>query len=501
MAKSKTDNSTLKNIVLTEQDIDIKSVDKYGYYEYLKLAEKGDVFAMILLGVICSQTYNIYRFDPMQAEMWLKKSIKKHEYDRAVYELANLHYNEHIKDASLKKAYEYYKKLVGNNYLPAISKLADCFYYGKGIKQNKKRAYALYLQAALQNDAYSQYKIFDMFNNGEVKEISKTEALHMLISAAEAGHNNAIYYLADFYYRGKYFAQDYKKAYNLFLKIANVVIVGDVTPEFQMQALINLGDMYSYGLGVEKDLDTAQIFYYNVKRVVTRKMYNHLVQYANYKFADAYVDKHTAKDIAKGIDLLEKYYKAFGNIHAGIAYACYLDDGVVVQQNQQQAIQIYQNILSFSNNTVVMFKLGTHYLFGSVIPKNYEKAFEYFKYITQHPEGISNTYLGRAYFFVSYMYFHGYHVKKDLKLYRQYQDKAVELNCGQACYYKGLDLLNGSNGYARSQKQGFNLVLNAAEQGIPNAMDIVAKLYRDGVGTTANLTKAKQWEQKAKQHK
>ncbi len=117
-----------------------------------------------------------------------------------------------------EKCLEYMKKLADAGRPEAFVQLAEMFLHGTGVNKNVDMAMDLYQKSA------------------------------------DAGEITAYGFMGLVYYEGKDLPQDYKKAYELFIKAG----------EKSNEVIYKLGEMYRLGLYVEQDQEKADEYYQKV---------------------------------------------------------------------------------------------------------------------------------------------------------------------------------------------------------------------------------------------
>jgi TPR repeat protein len=170
----------------------------------------------------------------------------------------------------------------------AISQMADMYRTGDGVEKNHSDAFKLYTLAAEKGSSDAQLYLAESYhwgNNGLEKNIS--EALKWYKLSAEGGNHDAMNALGFIYYRGEGVTQDYNEAFYWFKKngfrdlpyfiYADMCfyVDKDYGNAFRLynaalkqgveEAAYKIGEMYFYGLGVERDYKKALEFlkYYN----------------------------------------------------------------------------------------------------------------------------------------------------------------------------------------------------------------------------------------------
>lgn len=217
-----------------------------------KSADAGHWEAMNNLGNVC---YNQGNYE--EAVEWYKKSFDK-GFDWGGYNLANCYYNGDGVSQNYLKALELYKEVydlensasgsvantIGNihynekNYLEAIEwykkgiektldwayyNLANCYYYGNGVRKDELKALDLYKKAYDLGDSASGSAI-NMLGVIAYNRRDYKHAVTFYKRGTEKDYNWAYYNLAECYYNGYGVKKDKNKAYELYRKAAELGI-------------------------------------------------------------------------------------------------------------------------------------------------------------------------------------------------------------------------------------------------------------------------------------
>ena len=258
-------------------------------------------------------------------------------------------------------------KLARKCFLPAITCIGHCFYYGVGVNQECETGFKWYKQAAEKGDINAQADLGQCYLDGAGVEKDIGNAILWYDKAAKQGHMEAqIQYwsvLGVCYYYGVHGVdQDDNKAFELLMKSAEL-------EDTYSQYLI--GIMYEYGKGVKK----------------------------NYEKAIKWLEKSANQDEEDAQDELGKMYEM----------------GYGVPINIKKAVELYQKAAN-QGNAHAQNNLGCFYVHGNGVEKSYTVAFELFK------KAADQGYAG-AQSNLAYMYENGYGVHKNteraIDLYRK----------------------------------------------------------------------------------
>lgn len=304
---------------------------------------------------------------------------------------------------------------------------------GQDIDQLKK-------QAKFNNDADSYYQLGLIYQKGEIEKINMKRAASYYEKAAILGHVDASMALAKI----KKEKQDYGSTIKL-LKIAS-----DGNSQI---ASVELGDYYSEGKHVTKDLNSA-IFYY----------------------LRAWKD---GDESVKGK----------------------LEELNLSNYNQKDSDINYQEYMSQNGSSASDYMLGMKYLKGNDVPKDLEKSFSYFKKAADNGNA-------KAAYEVGLFYKDGLNQTKDAKLACTYFLKAANEGIREAdmilrdmdpntlmeddnidfLKYKAISMNNAEAQYKlysiynqnQNQKKALEMCQRAALQDYQPAMLTLADIYANG---------------------
>lgn len=115
-----------------------------------------------------------------------EKQYKKTDADKFFARGYNLYRKEQYEEAA-----KCYRKAADLGHKDAIYNLADCYYYGKGVKLNYEEAFKLYCNAAERGFAIAQWSVATCYEEGIGVEKNLAEALKWYKKAAEQGDADA----------------------------------------------------------------------------------------------------------------------------------------------------------------------------------------------------------------------------------------------------------------------------------------------------------------------
>lgn len=311
------------------------------------------------------------------------------------------------------------------------------------------------------------------YENGLGVQRSATKMVWYYEKALEAGDYWSAYKLANHYYD----AQDYTKAYNLFLKCASN------ENEYKSDAMYRMGEMQEKGMGTEMNLAQAIQSYRKSVQYATRIDCNARLALIRLnepiekpsEFTDA------TKTMLMGLNTGKALYQM------GEEYELGLNKRFV----SLPKAYAYYKAASDKDYTRAYIKMGEIYMskyypFGDKMKSDryYQKAFKVYSQQTDHN--------GEACFELGNMYKNGYGIAQDLDQAKFFFKKGAILNDKNASYEYGLICKTDLE-----YPEAFTYFKQSAEKGHCLAMYELAKLYEEGLGTETNRSKAIEWYKKS----
>lgn len=151
--------------------------------------------------------------------------------------------------SSFSKAVQFYLKAIENGCTDAYISIGEMYQYGNGFKQNYTRAldyYRVAMNGGNPNAAYNM-AVFYKYGWGTTKDEKKAAEFYK--KAAEGNHINGLINYGNLCRNGIFVPQDYQEAMRCYLKAHQI----SKSPE----AASRIAEMYSAGLGVEKNQNEA----------------------------------------------------------------------------------------------------------------------------------------------------------------------------------------------------------------------------------------------------
>jgi len=325
-----------------------------------------------------------------------------------------------IPEEDTEKAFTYLKAAANMGLPEAWAELGACYFAGLGVEPDEAKAHDLLEKAALKNVANAQMNLYLFMRDKAQTDEEKKDALYWLNQAVENNVPSALFETGSLYYHGMVHKQDYKKAYEYFLKAADAgsaegfSTLGVMYQQGQyvdhnlkksaeyfakaaelgsITGLYNLGNAYMGGLGTDQ----------NYKEAMNCFEYIIDLEEPFYLMPDL-EDKQTRSDIAQVFHRIQVYDMLYPMAHhnLGVMY----QQGLGTDENLTQAL--YHYMLAAENGFAQScFQAGTMLYTGEGIKEpEPEKAFEYLN--TALDAGIEEAKLC-----LSLMYYFGEGVEED----------------------------------------------------------------------------------------
>jgi len=153
--------------------------------------------------------------------------------------------------------------------------------------------------------------------------------------------------------------------------------------------LLNLGDAYFNGDGVEED-EAKAYQYYNEAAELGNDRAAYMV--ATFYFTGCTVDKNQEK-------AFEWYLKSaeLGNADATAMIGEFYDNGNGVEQSYEKAFEWYQKAVELGNIDAMEY-IGEFYYYGNYVEQSYEKAFEWYQKAAEHGSAEAMNNIGDLYY-------------------------------------------------------------------------------------------------------
>ena len=261
---------------------------------------------------------------------------------------------------------------------------------------------------------------------------------------------------------------------NIFEKLCQLSLNGDIIAQYQ------LGNMYDYGYGVEKDSKKAAYWY--------QKAAEQGYACAQDRLGTAYfIGYGVEKDELKAV---EWYGKAAeqgfvdGQVNLGHMY----EKGYGVNKDYTKAVEWYGKAAE-QGDAPAQYHLGKFYQNGNAVAKDYDKAQDWYRKAAD--QGNSN-----AQFQLGQMFENGEGVVPDKAKAAKWYTKAAEQGNAVAQNNLGKMCENGE-GVTQNNTVAVYWYTKAAEQGYAPAQNNLGWMYRMGKGVPQNYYTAVEWYKKS----
>ena len=327
------------------------------------------------------------------------------------------------------KAVEYFQKAIERNSNYSRVELALCHETGTGTEKNYQKAFDLYEQAAQNGYPFANLKMAYYYEDGLIGEKEDlAKALENFQKAADNDLAEGMYNVGRFYRYAVGLPENPQLAIENFLKASEG---GDGQAMIEMAAIYE----YEYG-GYEFDAQKAMDYMQQAADMG--------YPYAQYKVGYYHYYGLIEQDIKKGMEWFNKSYER------GYPYAALM--------------------------------LGNYYLYNHGGEKEYDKAFEYYKFAEER--NCMNEGLGICYEF-------GFGVEENNTEAIKYYNLAAEKDNVAAKYRLGLCYKYGT-GTTENMTEAYNWFEKAVEDDHLNAQYEMAMMLLDGIGVAQDETRATQ---------
>ncbi|KAK8883474.1 hypothetical protein M9Y10_042566 [Tritrichomonas musculus] len=246
--------------------------------------------------------------------------------------------------------------------------------------------------------------------------------------------------------------------------------------ENESSFLFELGNLYKFGIGVEKNYTKAIEFY-----EMSSKLQNSL---AMFNLGNMYQCGYGVE-----VDYLKAkgYYELSGqlkNSKALLALGRLYFEGRGVDQDYPKA-RYYYELSSELNNSTALLNLGLLYYHGISVEQNYLKAIEYIEKSAQ----LNNS---NALYHLGSMYENGEGVEQDYLKAKEYYELAGKQNNSEALFNLGLFYFNGS-GVEQDFQKGIKYLELSSNLNNIDAIYNLGLIYYKGIGVDQDYLKAKKY--------
>ena len=352
----------------------------YARYNLLQLKEAGGAPVALLLGaygdlagqgMVPAQMRLLKYFNETgktdKALYWANKAAAA-GHRQAQYYLAQYHQNAAEPDT--EAAYRFYKQAAEQGLAAAHWQLGLQYLYGQGVSQNHEQAARHLRVAAEQGIAAAQTALAEILLSE-----NSNEALVWFQTASEQGDNNAHAVLAELYLLGRHVGRNPETAR----------FHAEAATRFRHpEALRLLGDIHSYGLGVDADADTARAYYRQAAEAGSMAAYQKLVSDSALHDRQNYDRiKETALQRQK---LEQLYQQAFASYH-----------GLNQMQDYSEAFEFYLQAAKLGHRRA-QTDLGMMYYSGKGVEEDMAQAAYWFERAAEQNDATAQYSLACLYF-------------------------------------------------------------------------------------------------------
>ena len=335
----------------------------------------------------------------------------------AQYKLGKFYYMGLNKDLDYGQAVAWFEKSMNQGNINAMYSLGLCYLYGQGVERDYDTSVKYLKEAAEKGHIMAQFKYANcMFlgNDGQGKNVD--EAIIWYEKAASGGliiaKNNVAVIYASYdptgYNMGTSdvnrigYPQFYGRAFD-YLKECEAAGI--------CEAYLNIGNMYSAGIGVEMDSKMALDYYMKAIENGYYPAYNNV---AKCYFSGIGV-KQNAKKAFEYFNIVSQKGIAAGSYGVALCY----QTGKGARKNMKQAAYYYQKSAD-QGCAFAETNLGNLYENGLGVDKDLEKAYNL--YLKAAQDGDPNGYAN-----IGSMYHKGLYVSQDMDKALEYYTKAADL--------------------------------------------------------------------------
>ena len=251
------------------------------YSQFVKAAEDGSPDALYQMAIMSRDGVGTVHDNEKYIEYLEMAADAGHS--KAIAEIAAIYREGKLVDQNLAKAFDYYLKAARGGSAQSQYRVACMYRDGEGTESNKEKSdrwFKIYSHAAI---APYQYILADtissrleidanpddlikksalnyntkgivqlasIYKNGSSQFSNVAQAKECYLMAAEVSASSRLA-LADMYYEGLLFEQDYKKAAEIYCKLSYAL---DMTRCYRLHL------MYRDGIGVDKNAEKADIY-------------------------------------------------------------------------------------------------------------------------------------------------------------------------------------------------------------------------------------------------
>ena len=286
--------------------------------------------------------------DIYEARRWLKLGMDKNDADSFGLYAMTITRDDNASESDKREAFRYMKRATELNPEAGVwwNQLGLMYRFGNGTKKNLAEAFSCFKQGHKLGNSDAANQLGIMFSNGEHIEQNPRKAFNFFTKAVELDNSNvyALKNLAECYWYGDGIAEDSYKAFELYIKAAELG---------NFEAMTTVGEMYYNGDGTREDMEK---FFYWTKRAADNGNTN-AMNNLGYHF------KYNIGDYGKAFDWYERAADG-GHTGAMNKLGDMYFDGQGVRENKSKAFQWYLRSAQ-GGDFDGMANVGTCYAYGN----------------------------------------------------------------------------------------------------------------------------------------
>lgn len=250
------------------------------------------------------------------------------------------------------------------------------------------------------------------------------------------------------------------------------------------EAMLELGDRYYEGRGVEINFDSAYYWYSSVEKVNPKK---EVRAKALLKLSECFEYGNPEQD---SVYAYKYAYQAaeLGNLQAVYKVGKFNMDGYGTAKNEQEGV-VWVTRAAQGGQMEAQRYLGYCYHKGIGVQKNYPLAIEWLTKAAEQGDAKAQTYLASR-------YYRGEGTTKNIATAVRWWREAAEQGEAKAQYALGFCYHDG-DGVPQSNEEAVKWFTLSAEQGYTDAQCILGIFTMEGIGRTVDMEEAAKWYKSA----
>lgn len=166
---------------------------------------------------------------------------------------------------------EIYLEEIERGNVPAMTNLGALYYTGRGGEQNYEKALTYYLMADRCGEPQATENLGYCYYYGHTGTVDYEKAYHYFVKGALVDRLNSLYKIGDMYENGFFVDKDESLAFRIYQRCYHNMSEKDIE-RVGADICLRMGNSYYYGIGTEKNLDSALQYYQEAERYYYRKL-------------------------------------------------------------------------------------------------------------------------------------------------------------------------------------------------------------------------------------